>query len=227
MRRTLAETKALLLETGLRQLHERGLFVAVTHVRLSDVAKEADLTTGAAYRVWESQEDFHLDLAVAAVRYRDTESIRATVGRIEQAVADHAPLAEVLRMGAAAHSYVDRSSDPFLISLSLRTVSRAVPALAEAARARHAESMAAFETLYGALLVRYDRRMRPPFGVDALSHALAALSEGFAIQTLSGVDHLTYDLDGGLGVGRQWSLLGVAVEALVERLTEPGGPAVA
>lgn len=222
MRRTLDETRELLLETGLRQLHERGLFVAVTHIRLADVATAADLTTGAAYRVWANQEEFHRDLAVEAIRYRDTESIHATVQRIFQAVDAGAPLSEVLRVGSVAHRYLNSPNDPFLIALSLRTLSGAVSSLAEASQVRHRESMASFEMLYQAMLDRYGRRMRSPFEIDALSHALAALTEGFAMQTMSGIDHLEYELDDlPDGVGREWSLLGVAVEGLVERLTEP------
>lgn len=224
MRRTLAETRALLLATGVRQLHERGLFVAVTHIRLSDVAKAADLTTGAAYRVWERQEDFHRDLAIAAIRYSDADSIRATVERIYQVVEAKAPLAEVLRIGAMAHLHVNSPQDPFLIALSLRTLTGGVPALAEAAQQRHAESVASFEALYQALLDRYHRRMRRPFGIEALSHALAALAEGFAMQAMNGLEHPTYELDDvAPGVGREWSLLAVAVEGLVERLTQPLG----
>lgn len=225
MRRTLDETRSLLLDTAVRQLHERGLFVAVTHIRLAEVAKAADLTTGAAYRVWERQEDFHLDLAVEAVRRRHIESIHGTVQSIFRAVDANAPLAEVLRAGSVAHMYLNSPNDPFLIALSLRTLSGAVPELAEASQVRHRESMAAFEALYAALLVRYGLQIRSPFEISALSHALAALTEGFAMQTMTGIDHLMYELDDrGAGVGTEWSLLGVAVEALVDRLTEPVAP---
>lgn len=85
--------------------------------------------------------------------------------------------------------------------------------------------MAAFEVLYETLLARYGRRVRPPFEISALSDALAALTEGFAMQTMTGIDHLMYELDDrGEGVGMEWSLLGVAVEALVDRLAEPIPP---
>ena len=222
MRRSLAETRELLLETGLRALHERGLFVAVTHIRLSDVARRADLTTGAAYRVWENQEEFHRDLAVAAVRHRNQESVDRTTERIAAAVASGAPLAEVLRVGAEAHLYMHRPDDPFLITLSLRTLSGSVDEVGVASRERHAESMVAFEGLYSLMLDRYRRRMRPPLGIDALSHALAALTEGFAIQAMSGLEHPVYCQDDtGDGVGAEWTLLGIAIEGIVERLTEP------
>lgn len=150
------------------------------------MARAADLTTGAAYRVWDNQEAFHRDLTVAAIRHRDTDSIRATVQRINQAVAANAPLSEVLRIGAVANMYPNGPTDPFLIALSLRTLSGAVPALTEASQQRHAESMASFEALYQAILDRYSLRMRAPFGIEALSHSLAALAEGFTIQSMNG-----------------------------------------
>ena len=40
------------------------------------------------------------------------------------------------------------------------------------------------------------------------------------MQTMSGVTHPTYELDrNDPKVGREWTLLGVAVETLVDRLT--------
>lgn len=223
MTRSLAATRERLLATGLRMLHERGLFVAVTHVRLSEVARAADLTTGAAYRVWGCQDDFHRDLAVAAVRHREEESIHETVQLIHAAVDGGAPLREVLRLGAVAHLHQGRgATDPFLINLSLRTLGGSVPELAEAARVRHAESMANFERLYDAMLGRYRRRMRPPLGIEALSASLAALTEGFAVQALNQIPHPTYQLPNPPdGVAGEWTLLGLAIEGIVERLTEP------
>lgn len=228
MRRTLEETRALLLRTGVGLLHDRGLFVAVTHVRLSDVAKAADLTTGAAYRVWERQEDFHRDLAVAAVRYRSEETLHRTIQQIHAAVDGGAPLSEVLRIGALAQLQVSSPTDPFQIALGLRMLSGAVAEVAEASRQRHAESTAAFGQLYDAMLNRYDRRMRAPLDVQAMADALAALTEGFALQSLSGLPHPTFELDDlPDGVGREWTLIGLAIEGIVERLTEPRPPAAA
>src|SRR5690349_16679939 len=153
MTRSLEATRQRLLDVGVELLHERGLCVPVTHVRLSAVARAANLSTGAAYRVWERQEDFHRDLAVEAVRFRDTEAIHGTVERIRQAIDAGAPLSEVLRVGAIAHLHQGRDArDPFLISLSLRTLGGSVPALAVAARAPHAEAIAAFEHLHDVLL---------------------------------------------------------------------------
>lgn len=226
MTRSLEATRARLLDAGLKELHERGLFVAVTHVRLSQVAKAAHLTTGAAYRVWATQEQFHRDLAVAAIRFRDRQAIQSTVGTIRAAIETGAPLAEVLRIGAVAHLHPGwHANDPFLINLSLRTLGGSVPELAEAARDRHAESMAAFEHLYGVMLTLFRRRMRPPLGIEALSGSLAALTEGFAIQALNQIPHPAYVLtDPPPGVHAEWTLLGLAIEGIIDRLTEPVPP---
>lgn len=221
MRRSREETKDLLLRTALDQLRDKGLFVAVTHVRLTDVVRAAGLTTGAAYKVWERQEDFHRDLAVEAVRFREELAIARTVQLIHEAVDGGAPLREVLRVGSVAHLHPPEAGDPFLVALALRTLSPSVPEVAEAARARHAESIDAFEQLYVAMLARFRRRIRAPFELRDLSNALAAITEGFALQSLAGLDHATYDLDGDGRTGGEWTLLAVTVEALVDRFTEP------
>ncbi len=42
----------------------------VQHIRLQEVLRTVGLTTGAAYRIWADQDDFHRDLAVELVRLR-------------------------------------------------------------------------------------------------------------------------------------------------------------
>ncbi len=222
MRHTIDETRALLLDTGLRLLKERGLFVGVTHVRLSEVVAEAGMTTGAAYRCWDDQEAFHRDLALAAVRFRDHGSIDATVQRIRSLVDDHAPLAEVLRTGAEANLHRYPEDAGFLITIPLRMTSPTDPELAQASSERHHEAMTSFASLYDALLGVYGRRMRAPRTTMHLAETLGALSEGFAIQMLSGETHPHVRReDIGEDVGSDWTLLGLAVEAIVERYTEP------
>jgi hypothetical protein len=68
--------------------------------------------------------------------------------------------------------------------------------------------------------------MRPPYTVDHLALVLAAMAEGFSIQGSTGIEHPHFDrADLGDRVGTDWTLLGVAIEAIVERLTEPAVPA--
>lgn len=221
-KRTTDETRQLLLDTGMQLLHARGAYVGVTHIRLSDVVDAAHLTTGAAYRIWENQDCFHRELAVAAVRLRSAGSVDGTVASIRAAVDAHAPLGEVIRLAAPAnlHRYPDDVA--YLTSLILRTTSRVDPDLLLASVERHRDAMAGFGQLYQAMLDVYGRRMRPAFSVEHMTAALAALSEGFAMQTMSGVEHPEiHRCDVGPGIGQAWTLFGCAAEAIVEHFTEP------
>ncbi len=203
-------------------LHERGVHVAVTHVRLSDVAAAAGLTTGAAYRCWPNQDAFHRDLAVAAVQWRDHESIAETVAEIRDLVDAHAPLAEVVRVGAAANIHRYPEHRPFFTTIALRTCAAADSHLAAAARERLENAIESFEALYDAMLGRYQRRMRPPFTLRDLTIALVALSEGFAVQAMAGTPHPHVDRpDVDAGVGADWTLMACAVESIIEHFTEP------
>ncbi len=221
-RRSPAETRALLLDLAVEMLHEQGVDAGVGHIRVSDVVARAGLTTGAAYRCWENQAAFHRDLAVAAVRWRDRASITATVSRIYRLVEQGAPWAEVIRAGAEAnlHSYpVDAG---FLTTLALRACAHGDDALANASHERHEEAMAAYAELYVAMLRVYRRRLRPSFTVRHLSAALAALSEGFAVQAMSGEPHpVIADPDAEAGACGDWTLFGLVVLAVVDRFTEP------
>ena len=70
VRRTAEDTRRLILEAGLQMLLERGATAGVQHIRLQEVLRSVGLTTGAAYRIWTDQTDFHRDLAVEMVGLR-------------------------------------------------------------------------------------------------------------------------------------------------------------
>ncbi len=103
LRRSAAETRQLLIDTGVTMLHERGITAGVTHIRLQDVLRRAGLTTGAAYRLWSDQEAFHRDVAIAATGWRNDMPLTATVRAIRPLVEGGAGLSEVIRVASAAH----------------------------------------------------------------------------------------------------------------------------
>lgn len=231
-RRAADETRRLLIDTGIAMLHERGVTAGVSHIRLQDVLGRAGLTTGAAYRLWSDQEDFHRELAVAATRWRDDAPITRTIAAIRNLVDEHAPLRQVIRVAAAAHveGFGDAASSPrqpsttFLTTLALRATARHSPDLQAASSARHKESIDSFADLYATLMKVYDIRVRAPFTLRQFAVALAALGEGFALQAIEGEAHPIVQLaaaDGG--TGEDWTLFGVAVEAVLEAFTEPTG----
>ncbi len=221
-RRRTEETRQLLLDVGLRSLYERGVSIGVTHVKLGDVAVAAGLTTGAAYRCWESQEAFHHDLAVAAVGWRDRQSIASTVEGIKGLVEQHASWREVVRAGAAANLEAFPADQSFITSIALRVSAQFDDALACASKERLNVALTSFASLYGGLLEFYGRRVSAPFTLEHFTMMIAALSEGFVLQGLSGIEHPVIEREiAEPGVGADWTLLGSAVEAIVEAFTEP------
>ena len=103
----------------------------------------------------------------------------------------------------------------------LRASARFDDELAAAARERVDEGIAAHEQLHEVLMSRYHRRVRPPLTLRDFSTIIAAVADGFAVQDV-GRAHPRVEVEPGRpGVGREWTLLGIAVWALVDQLTEP------
>jgi AcrR family transcriptional regulator len=224
-RRTVEDTRQLLLDVGIRMLFERGANGGVTHVKLSEVAAAADLTTGAAYRCWDNQEAFHSDLATAAVRWRDAEPNAATVSRITSLVEARAPLAEVIRVAAEENLFRYPDDTAFLTTIALRACGPTDETLAEAGRARLSTAIESYSVMYSALMRLYGLRARPPHTVTEMALCLAALSEGFALQAMSGAPHPRVVRDDvPPDVDPDWTLFGIGVEAIVDRFTEPAEP---
>ncbi len=207
-------------------LLERGVSAGVQHIRLQDVLRRAELTTGAAYRLWGDQTDYQRDLAVAMVRLRlsgPADYVRdAVTGLIESGAEGD----DIIRAAADAHvrsSTVD-VDDPndavdaqsFLIALALRTGADTWPELKDASRERHAESIAAFDEFYGSLMESYGLRMRTPLRITDFTEAMAALGEGFGVRALEGIPHprVQADADDEIGAG-EWTLFALGVRALV------------
>ncbi|GGL98059.1 TetR/AcrR family transcriptional regulator [Nakamurella endophytica] len=219
-RRSAAETRQLLLDTAVGLLHEQGPAAGVLHIRLSDVVARAGLTTGAAYRLWSDQRDFHDDLAIAALRWRDRSLMTKTTDAIAPVVRSGGSLADVLRAGAEANVQRMPEDVGILVTLALRAAAYRQPSLLRAAAERRQDAVASFGDLYGRMMQRFGRRLRPPFTMEHLCAAFTAVVEGFGVQTATGDGHPSVRLpeEGG----REWTLLGVCLAALVDRFTEPG-----
>ena len=210
-----------ILAAGLDLLHGAGLRAGVSHVRLEQAARCAGYTTGAAYRCWATQDDFHRDLALTALAWRDRLSNADVITSVRAAVDAGVPLEEVVRLGAAANVGRQPTETDYFVPLVLRATARFDTELAAAARARLDEGIAGHERLHEVLLVKYQRRVRPPLTLRHLSTIIAALADGFAVQDV-GCEHAHVEVDdAGPGVGADWTLLGIAVMAIVEQLTEP------
>ena len=237
-RRTGEETRALLIRVGMQMVLERGVSAGIQHIRLQDVLRRAELTTGAAYRLWADQTDYQRDLAVAMVRLRlssPADYVRdAVTGLIEAGE----PGDDIIRAAANAHvraatSDVDdpdeaRDAQSFLIALALRTAADTWPELKAASRERHDESIAAFDEFYGFLMSSYGLRMKSPLTITDFSEAMAALGEGFAVRALEGIPHPRIEAgpDDDVPAG-PWTLFALGVRALVNEFMVPIAPRAA
>jgi len=221
-RRTPAQTRELILDTALRLLHEQGPSAGVSHIRLSEAVGRAGLTTGAAYRLWNDQQAFHDELAVTAMRWRDAESTARTEQAIGPVMTAGAPWQEVIRRGSEANLQTFPDEMAFLTMLALRVSAYRQPKLVAASQHRHQEAMQAYGRLYTTVLTVYRRRMRAPFTLEHLCSAFAALAEGFQVQAACGEPHPRVHIEqSDPQTGAEWTLLAVAAEALLERMTEP------
>ncbi|GAA2018464.1 hypothetical protein JL107_14850 [Nakamurella flavida] len=220
-RRSAEQTRQLLLDTAVTMLHEQGPAAGVLHIRLSEVVARVGLTTGAAYRLWDDQRDFHDELAVVALRWRDRSLWDRTERAVAPAVAAAAPLTEVLRQGAAANVQTLPDDAGILLVLALRATAHHHAALRRAVAGRRAEAVEAFGRLYLRVMEAYGLRLRPPFTVDHLCAAFTAVVEGFGVQTAAGEAPPTVRWAADGTDEQDWSLLGVCLMGVVDRMTEP------
>lgn len=231
VRRTAEDTRRLILEAGVQLLLERGAAAGVQHIRLQEVLRQVGLTTGAAYRIWADQDEFHRDLAVELVGLRFAPPVSSATNAIQEVLDSGGSLVDVARAAALDHvTYASkfhlepesRDSHAFITALALRTAAGAWPELRVASAERHRGSIDAFADFYAALLHRYGRRIRSPLTIVDFTEAMAALGEGFAIRAAEGMDHPTYDIPDGAEVPRgEWTLFGIGILGLVEGFTVP------
>lgn len=230
-RRSAEDTRRLILETALQMLLERGAIAGVQHIRLQEVLRAVGLTTGAAYRIWADQDEFHRDLAVEMVGLRFAPPVTSASNAIRDILSTGGSIQDVAR--AAAQDHVDyvskfhldpesRDAHAFITALALRTAAGSWPELRVASAERHRGSIDAFAEFYGALLAHYGRRIREPLTILDFTEAMAALGEGFAIRAAEGLDHPVYDIldDAELPSGR-WTLFGIGIQGLLASFTIP------
>lgn len=231
-RRTGEQTRALLLQVGMRMLLEHGVSAGVQHIRLQDVLRRANLTTGAAYRLWADQSDYQRDLAVAMVRLRLRAPADYARDAINDLISAGASGDDIIRAAAEAHvrtAAIDlddrgdvQDAQSFLISLALRTTADTWPELKEASVERHRESVAAFAEFYGFLMESYGLRMKSPLTITDFSEAMAAFGEGFAVRAMEGIEHPRVESGEEDEIPNgSWTLFALGVRALVNEFMVP------
>lgn len=225
-RRSLSETRTLLLDAGAKMLVDTGFQVTVGHINLIDVCREAGLkTAGSGYKIWPSQGDFRVDL----LRHLLDSIIVGTdiVDRLTQTVAggDELPgLQELIRTIGATNAESNIDNDSYTVYVALWLAAEFDDQLRSGLRGSDTDLLDAFANLYDALLERYGREWVPPFNATLLSVSLSALVEGLAIRARFEPGVVPNDLmrpTGPDGAEEPWHLFACGAEALIEAFSRP------
>lgn len=218
------ETRALVLAAALDLVRERAttagddvVAAALAHVRLTDVAARAGVTTGALYQLWPGQADFQAELVlhVAEVQSRLVPGLPESRAAFARARADGVPFEEVLRdaMEQVRRHYL---ADPlFRVELGFLP-SATDPRVREAIAHRSEVFLGTAEQAWTAMLDAYDLRVRAPWTVRHLTVAVAAQLTGSVVLAWADPDGQD-DPDGDPA----WSLTARSILALVRSVTEP------
>lgn len=238
-RRTVAETRQLLLRAAVDLLRDRAgqagdhvVAAALAHVRFSQVAERATalvrsgadnpgapaVTTGAIYNLWPNQVDFQVDLLLHIAELQSTlvPGVEDSILRFKAARNGSVPLDEVL---GRLTDEIDRHyrQDPifrielgFLIGVHDPRVQRALAHRQEA-------FFASADRAWQSLLDTYDLRLREPHRIRELTTAVASCLIGSAVLSFAGPAGRTDPGDQG------WSLTARTVRAVFETFTQPAG----
>lgn len=234
-RRSVDETRRAMLDAAvrlvLRTIEEPAADVltsAVAHIRVTDVVVEATrvvaeelgeraeeyhpFSIGALYHVWPTQTDFQNDLLLhlAYLSAEVVPTIATTAAQIESGLVGEELLYATLRT-----AWEHTRNDPLF-----RAMLGAYPYIAnEEIRRAIAYQLDEFFTqvarAWRHTLSASGREMRPPFTIEDLARAVAALIGGFALQWLA---NPTKGLADPVG-DPAWDLPTRSIEALIEAFT--------
>lgn len=227
-RRSLSETRTLLLDTGTKMLVETGIQVTVGHINLIDVCREAGLkTAGSGYKIWPSQEDFRVDL----LRHLLDSTIVGTdtVDLLTDAVSssnDLPALGELIRTAGASNAESNIGNESYVVYIALWLAAEFDNELRDGLRGSDSEWLSAFAHLYETVLARYEREWTPPFTAKHLAVSLSALVEGLAIRARydpSLVPNQLLRPTGPDGADEPWHLFACGAQALIEGFSRPIG----
>src|SRR5690349_5504150 len=195
-RRTVAETRQLLLRAAVDLLRERAdeagdhvVAAALAHVRFTQVADRATalvradaqdpaapaVTTGAIYNLWATQVDFQVDLLlhIADLQATLVPGLQVSALRFTQARERSVPLDEVLRALADEIERHYRQDPIFRVELGF--LIGACDARVQSALARRQEVFfGSADRAWQSLLDTYGLRLRPAFQIRNLTTAAAA-----------------------------------------------------
>ncbi len=201
--------KAQLLAAGVDLVHERAMGETLGHLRISDLARQAGVTSGAFYHHWpDGQEAYRadlLDVLLAGDRV-DTDLLTGAVDGLEG-----------LRQATTRAATASAGSREHRLELALwaHDDPRAIAGLLRRAR----RTDAAWTAGLARFLTACGRAPGPGWDLPTLATTLVLLSDGLRTQELMDATRLTEVVDPS---GRTWPLGGLLAVVMLLGATEPG-----
>ncbi len=224
-RRTLEETRELILEAGAGLLAETGFTISTGELSLIDACRRAGLSTaGSGYKIWPTQQEFRVDVLRHALSVGNDEMLDFEELASPGPDGEMPSLVELIRRVGQASADQTIGTDAFAQFMAVTSAARSDPELQQLVDHDHDVTAKRMVAMYDALLVFYELEMVPPYDVTALMAALEALVNGFAMHPGWLANH-GYDrierLTGPDGETQPWHLLACASQAIVEGFTRP------
>lgn len=226
VRRTLEETRQLVLEAAEEILTEIGYTISTEDLSMIDACRRAGLATaGSAYKIWPDQAAFRTDvlrhvLSTGTNAMIDFSVVLATTQE------EQPSLQGIIRLMGNASAAQVLGQATFDLFMALWSASRKDPELMALIRADEQDIIDQMDPIYEFLLELYDLEMVPPYTVRMLTVAFASLINGFGLYDQwiadEGFDAIPRPT-GPTGESQPWHIMSCVGEAVVAAFTRPRG----
>lgn len=187
-----------LLQAGVEAARAQPTGDALDHIRADDVVADLDLTIGAFFHHWPTQDDYRDDLLddlFAAERYVDPTAVAVRADLPAAGGLDEAVRVATTWYWSVAADHPDNR-------LHLAFLALDDPYVTEHLLAEATVLAASWEAVLAALLEAAGRRVRPPLGIADVVAGISAALDGFILRRAVDPSGLDPDDDGWTRWGR-------------------------
>lgn len=225
-RRTLDETRTVILDAGVELLAESDYVMSPSALSMMDACRHAGLSTaGSAYKIWPTQEEFRFDVARHLIE-TDTD-LMLREGHLVDVVnspGETPTLQQLIRIVTNENAASTIGSPEFSRAVTVWWAAATDPQFESIFVAERKSRTDHLVELYEVVLDVYELEMRPPFTMAMMASSIQAQLTGLAMigrflpsPGLEDVERPT----GRNGEMERWHLFGCAAEAIVEAYTQP------
>jgi len=214
------QARRALLEAGRDHVYEHPIGEPLDHVRVGDIAERLDLTIGAVYHYWDSQDDYRDDLIDLLLAPESFPAATQAGAEMAAVVDDGTAFEDVVHL-VATTAFRDLADHPererLTLVLQCYGDEEIDARLAEWSR----EATARWSALIGEHLPRHGLEPRPPFDLEAIAVTLMGLAQGLDLRR--GIDPGPVDARRpGDGTGApDWDLFTAATLAFLTAACRP------